>query len=150
MDVLKLLKQDHKKVKTLFGEVEGLGDRATAQRKKLFGQIDRELSIHAQVEEKIFYPEFRKRAEDTEERDEVLEAYKEHSLVKQLIGQLENLDPKDEAYSPKLNVLMEMVQHHVKEEEGTMFKMARELFDQEELDEIGERVAEAKSQAGAK
>lgn len=149
MDALKLLKADHKKVKTLFGEVEELGDRASAQRKKLFAQIDEELTVHSKIEETIFYPEFRRRAGKGEEREEVLEAYEEHNVVKTIIGELENLDPKDETYKPKLSVLKELVEHHVKEEEGPMFKMARELFDQEELDELGERLMEAKQELGA-
>lgn len=148
MDALKLLKEDHKKVKMLFGEVEGLSDRAKAQRKKLFQQIDKELTVHSQIEEKIFYPEFRQRASNSEEKEEILEAYEEHGLVKQMIHDLEDLDPKDEAYRPKLEVLKDLVDHHVKEEEGTMFKMARELFEKDELDEIGERLMQAKSKMG--
>ena len=146
MDALKLLKEDHKKVKTLFGEVEGLGDRAAAQRKKLFQQIDQELTIHSKIEETIFYPEFRRRANKGEEREEVLEAYEEHNVVKTIIGELEELDPKDETYKPKLNVLKELVEHHVKEEEGPMFKMAREIFEKDELEEIGERLVAAKEE----
>ncbi|HZZ66088.1 MAG TPA: hemerythrin domain-containing protein [Candidatus Baltobacteraceae bacterium] len=146
MNALRVLKQDHQKVKTLFGQVEELGDRANAQRKKLFQQIDKELSAHAEIEERIFYPEFRRRANGGEEKDEVLEAYEEHSLVKTVIGQLEDLDPKDETYKPKLQVLKELVDHHVKEEERTMFKMAREMFDNEELDELGNRLLQAKEQ----
>lgn len=149
MDALKLLKADHKKVSMLFDEVDGLGDRATAQRQKLFRQIDQELTIHSKVEETIFYPEFRRRADKGEEREEVLEAYEEHNVVKTIIGELENLDPKDETYKPKLTVLKEMVQHHVKEEEGPMFKMARELFEPEELEQLGERIMSAKEQLGA-
>lgn len=149
MDAIKLLKEDHKKVKALFGEVEGLGDRANAARKKLFQQIDKELTVHSKVEETIFYPEFRRRAENSEEKEEVLEAYEEHNIVKTLIGELEDLDPKDETYKPKLSVLKEMVEHHVKEEEGPMFRMARELFEKDELDELGERITEAKQQMGA-
>lgn len=149
MDALKLLKEDHKKVKTLFGEVEALRDRATGQRKKLFQQIDQELTIHAKIEETIFYPEFRSRANKGEEREEVLEAYEEHGIVKTIIGELEDLDPKDETYKAKLSVLKDLVDHHVKEEEGPMFKMARELFDAEELDEIGERILTAKEELGA-
>jgi hemerythrin superfamily protein len=149
MDALKLLKEDHKKVKMLFGEVEELGDRASSARKKLFQQIDQELTIHSKIEETIFYPEFRRRAAKGEEREEVLEAYEEHNVVKTIIGELENLDPKDETYKPKLSVLKEMVEHHVKEEEGPMFRMARELFDKEELEELGERIMTAKEELGA-
>lgn len=149
MDAIKLLKEDHKKVKALFEEVEGLGDRASTQRKNLFAKIDEELTLHAKVEETLFYPEFKKRAENSEERDEVLEAYEEHGIVKTMIGELEGLDPKDETYKPKLTVLKELVMHHVKEEEGELFKMARELFEPEELDTIGERITRAKKEAGA-
>lgn len=149
MDALKVLKQDHQKVKTLFGEVEGLGDRANAQRKKLFQKIDQELTVHAKIEETIFYPEFRRHAQESEERDEVLEAYEEHNIVKTLIHELEDLDPKDETYKPKLQVLIELVEHHVKEEESTMFKMAREMFEKDELDQIGERLMQAKEKMGA-
>ena len=149
MDALKLLKADHKKVKMLFGEVEELGDRASTQRSKLFQKIDKELTIHSKIEETIFYPEFRRRAGKGEEKEEVLEAYEEHNIVKTLIGELETLDPKDETYKPKLSVLKELVDHHVKEEEGPMFKMARELFEPDELDEIGERLMTAKEELGA-
>jgi hemerythrin superfamily protein len=149
VDAIKLLKEDHKKVKALFEEVEGLGDRATTQRKSLFQQIDQELTLHSKIEETLFYPEFKKRAENSEEREEVLEAYEEHGVVKVMIGELEDLDPKDETYKPKLAVLKELVMHHVKEEEGPLFKMAREIFEPEELDQIGERIVEAKEEAGA-
>ena len=149
MDAIKLLKEDHKKVKALFEEVEGLGDRASTQRKNLFQKIDEELTLHSKIEETLFYPEFKKRAENSDEREEVLEAYEEHGVVKVMIGELEDLDPKDETYKPKLNVLKELVMHHVKEEEGELFKMARELFEPEELNQIGDRIAAAKERAGA-
>jgi len=149
VDAIKLLKEDHKKVKALFEEVEGLGDRASTQRKNLFQKIDEELTLHSKIEETLFYPEFKKRAENSDEREEVLEAYEEHGVVKVMIGELEDLDPKDETYKPKLNVLKELVMHHVKEEEGELFKMARELFEPEELNQIGDRIAAAKERAGA-
>jgi hemerythrin superfamily protein len=149
VDAIKLLKEDHKKVKALFEEVEGLGERAATQRKNLFQKIDQELTLHAKIEETLFYPEFKKRAEDSEERDEVLEAYEEHGVVKVMIGELEDLDPKDETYKAKLTVLKELVLHHVKEEEGELFPMAREIFEPEELAQIGERIVKAKEKAGA-
>ncbi|HEX5274529.1 MAG TPA: hemerythrin domain-containing protein [Candidatus Rubrimentiphilum sp.] len=149
MDAIKLLKEDHKKVKALFEEVEELGERASAQRKNLFQKIDKELTLHSKVEETLFYPEFKKRAENSEERDEVLEAYEEHGVVKVMIGELEDLDPKDEKYKPKLTVLKELVLHHVKEEEGELFPMARELFEPEELNRIGDRIVAAKEKAKA-
>ena len=149
MDALSLLKKDHANVKTLFKEIEGLGDRAHTARKNLFQKIDEELALHAEIEEKVFYPAFKQRAKDSEERDEVLEAYEEHALVKALLAELENMEPKDESYKPKLNVLMELVKHHVKEEEGTLFPMARELFGPDELKELGDELQRAKENSGA-
>jgi hemerythrin superfamily protein len=149
MDALTLLKNDHTKVKGLFKEVEALGERATASRERLFEEIDRELSLHAEVEENIFYPAFKRHAEDSDEREEVAEAYEEHALVKTLLGELEDLEPSDERYKAKLNVLIELVKHHADEEEKTMFKMAREIFDKAELEKLGERITKAKEEAKA-
>ncbi|MDQ6825916.1 MAG: hemerythrin domain-containing protein [Candidatus Eremiobacteraeota bacterium] len=149
MDAIGLLKKDHAKVKALFKEVEGLSDRAGNARQKLFGQIDQELELHAQVEEQVFYPAFKKKAsKDSEKKDEVLEAYEEHALVKHLLGELKTLEPRDETYKAKLSVLMELVLHHVKEEESEMFKMARELFKPTELETLGRQLEEAKQMAG--
>ncbi len=150
MDAISLLKKDHTKVKALFKEVAGLGDRAGNARKKLFEQIDQELELHASIEEQIFYPAFKKKAaKDSEKKEEVLEAYEEHALVKHLLGELKMMEPREETYKPKLEVLMELVRHHVKEEEFEMFKMARELFKPNELDALGQQLEEAKQQAGA-
>jgi len=149
MDALTLLKNDHTKVRGLFKEVEALGDRAASGRERLFEEIDRELRLHSEVEEKIFYPAFKRHAEVGEEREKVLEAYEEHHIVANLMDELEGLDPKDEQYKAKLNVLIELVKHHADEEEGTMFKTAREIFDESELDELGAKITKAKEEAKA-
>ena len=149
MDALTLLKNDHTKVKGLFKEVEALGDRATSDRGRLFKEIDRELRLHSEAEEKIFYPAFKQHAENNEEREEVAEAYEEHAIVANLIGEIEGLEPSDEQYKAKLNVMIELVKHHADEEENIMFKEARELFDQSELEQLGEKIARFKEQAKA-
>ena len=151
MDAIALLKADHKKVEDLFKQVEALGDRAHASRGKLFAKIDAELTVHAQIEEKIFYPAFKARTQpNTEPGDEVLEAYEEHDNVKGMLAKLEALEPSDETYNAKLQVLSELVKHHVKEEETEMFKQARKLFDKTELEELGEKLAAAKLRLAAK
>lgn len=144
MDAIALLKQDHTEVKKLFSEVEALGERAHASRRKLFQKISEALELHTMIEENVFYPAFRSRAEDTEERDQVLEALEEHGVAKILLGELQGLPPTEETFKPKLSVLMESVRHHIKEEEGQLFKTARNLFDVEELKELGERLQSAK------
>jgi hemerythrin superfamily protein len=150
VDALTLLKQDHREVKALFAEVEELGERADASRAKLFAKIDEALTLHARCEEAVFYPALKEKASArSEERDEVMEAYEEHGVVKSLIKQLENLDPTDESYKAKLTVLIENVEHHVKEEEGSLFKVARELLSEDELEEIGQKIEAMKEKAAA-
>jgi len=149
-DVLTLLKKDHDKVKQLFKEVNDLSDGSHATRRKLFEQIDEELTLHARLEETIFYPKFKAKSKAaSEERDEILEALEEHASVKELLRKLEATDPADETYKAKVQVLGELVEHHVKEEESEMFKQARKLFTSEELDEIGAQIEAAKERAGA-
>lgn len=144
-----LLTKDHDKVRGLFKKVEELGDRATTSRRDLFDQIDEELTLHAQIEEKIFYPAFKERAEKGEQKDEVLEAFEEHAVAKRLIKELEGLEPTDERFKAKLTVLIEAVKHHADEEEKEMFVMARKMFDKNELEELGDRILLAKEKAGA-
>ena len=149
MDALTLLKKDHDKVRALFKEAEGLGERATSSRQNLFDEIDEELTLHTQIEEKLFYPEFKRKAEDSEEREEVLEAFEEHAVAKRLIKELEGLEPSDERYKPKLQVLIEAVKHHADEEEKSMFPMARKIFTKDELDELGDKIVKMKEEAAA-
>lgn len=145
MDAITLLKADHKKVEGLLKEIAELGDTAHVSRGKIFAEIDRELTAHSEVEEKIFYPAFKaKTRPNTDSGDEVLEAYEEHANVKSMIQKLEALDPADVTYNAKLQVLGELVKHHVKEEEGEMFPEARKLMDESELEELGKKMAAAK------
>ncbi len=145
MDALNLLKKQHREVEALFKKV--LEAKEPTERMNLFKQIDRDLRLHAIIEEEIFYPEIRRRAENGDQRLEVAEAYEEHGLVKITIESLEKLDPGTEQYRAKLVVLRDLVQHHVDEEESTMFKIAHHLFDKPELEEIGTKLEEAAAQA---
>lgn len=145
MDALNFLKKQHREVEALFKKA--IQTAEPTERLNLFKQIDRDLRIHAVIEEEIFYPELRRRVEKSEERLEVAEAYEEHALVKITIEGLEKLDPGTEQYQAKLVVLNDLVQHHVDEEESTMFKMAHHVFEKPELEEIGIRLEEAAAQA---
>ncbi len=150
-DAIALLKADHKTVKGLFKEAEGLSDRAKVQLKRLGDQICKELTVHAQIEEQIFYPAIKQSAgkKHKEEYDLVLESVEEHALVKHVIRDLEAIDGSDETYKPKLKVLKEIVEDHVKEEERDMFPGVRDLMDEDELLELGRRMSELKAQAKA-
>lgn len=139
-----ILKEDHSKVKGLFKEYRGLEeDGVDDEKERLFGEIDRELTVHATVEEEIFYPAVK--ALDTEEPvDEVLEAREEHQIVKTLLGQLRGLTPGDETFDPKMRVLMEAVEHHAEEEEKEMFSSAKKGLGDEDLLRLGALIEERK------
>lgn len=145
MDALNFLKHQHREVEVLFKKA--IETRDAMDRQETFKKIDRSLRVHSLIEEDIFYPELKRRAEKSEHRMEVAEAYEEHNLVKTTIEGIERMDPHQEQYEAKLHVLKNLVQQHVDEEEGSMFKLAHHLFDKEELEEMGNRLKEAAAQA---
>jgi len=143
VDAITLLKDDHKTVEGLFKRYEGAGERAYATKRKLADSIIRELSVHAAIEEQLFYPTVRSRVED--EKDDVLEALEEHHIVKWTLAELEDMEPKDERFDAKMTVLMEGVRHHMKEEEQEMFPRVRKAVARGELQDLGERMRRAKA-----
>jgi len=149
-DAIALLKADHKKVKALFKEADELGERAFAARAKIYAQIERELKLHTKVEETIFYPAVKQKSRaGSDERDAVLEAYEEHAAAKGVMQSLAQTDPKDETYKAKITVLSELIDHHVKEEEGHFFPEARKLLGADRVAELGDEIATAKEEEGA-
>ena len=125
-DACDLLDADHKAVKKMFKEYEELaGSRArnAAQMKKdLAMQICQELTVHAQVEEEIFYPALREVLKETDLLDE---AAVEHQSAKDLIAQIQGAGDPDEMFDAKVKVLGEYIDHHVKEEKNEIFPKAR-------------------------
>ena len=132
-DAIRLLKDDHARVEALFERFERT--RGEKQKEKIAETICAELKVHAQLEEELFYPAAREVIDDKELLNE---AEVEHASAKELIAQIERSSPSDEKYDARVNVLGEYVRHHVKEEEGQMFKEVR----QSELDlvALGERM----------
>jgi hemerythrin superfamily protein len=125
-DACDLLDADHRKVKALFNEYEGLttskAKSAAARKQELASQICQELTIHATIEEEIFYPAVRARIKD---QALLNEAEVEHAGAKDLIAQIEGSDPSDPMFDAKVTVLGEYIDHHVKEERTEMFPRAR-------------------------
>lgn len=115
-----LLKADHKLVANLFDDYEQTNSKS--KKKQLVEQICKELSIHAQVEEEIFYPAVQKALKDHEI---VPEAIVEHSTLKDLIAAVKGVEPDGDMYDAKIKVMSEYVKHHVKEEESEMFVEAK-------------------------
>ena len=122
-DALSLLTRDHREVDALFHRFEATGPRAQKERADLVGRIIEALSVHAALEETVFYPAVR--AEVEAQNDQVLEALEEHHVVKWTLSELEDLDPDDERYAAKVTVLIESVRHHVDEEEHELFPAVR-------------------------
>jgi len=125
-DACSLLDADHRSVKKMFKEYEALMESkaksATQKKRDLANQICLELSVHAQIEEEIFYPALRGAIKET---DLLNEAEVEHGTAKDLISQIETGDVDDEMFDAKVTVLGEYIDHHVKEERTEIFVKAR-------------------------
>ena len=119
-DAIGLLKADHKKVAGLFAQFEV--SRSPAKKKALVAQICLELSVHAQIEEEIFYPAVKAALRD---KELIPEAIVEQATVKDLIAQVKGVEPGGEMYDAKVKVMSEFVKHHVKEEHTEMFPKAK-------------------------
>jgi hemerythrin superfamily protein len=123
-DATTLLAKDHKEVRALFKRYEKLSKAEAdgSERQELAEQICQMLTVHAQIEEEIFYPAVREAEVDEDLLDE---AEVEHASAKDLIAQIQSMSPEDDLYDAKVSVLGEYINHHVEEEEGQMFPKAR-------------------------
>ena len=143
MNAFQLLKEDHQKVSGLFQQIEPTTERAEKTRTELFAKLKEELDIHAKIEESIFYPAIKQAAET---REVVLEGFEEHHVIKMLLKELESMPVDTEQWGAKLKVLQENVEHHVEEEEGEMFQKARQVISEDEINDLGARMEELKTQ----
>jgi len=144
MNAITLLKNDHDKVKKLLTELETTTERGIKTRSELFATIKGELMVHETIEEEIFYPELKAHPKA---KDIVLEGFQEHHVVDLLMAELESLDVSDETWGAKAIVMKENIEHHIEEEEGEMFKIARRVFETEELEDLGSRMEARKESA---
>ena len=131
--------------RSLFKKFEKAGPNAQKTKAELVEKIIEELSVHAAIEEQIFYPAIRKLVDETEET--VLESLEEHHVVKWTLSELDGMTPDEERFDAKTMVLIESVRHHVKEEEGELFPTVREALGRKELGEIGDKMEKAKATA---
>ena len=136
-DAIALLKADHEAVSQLFADYEKT--RSVPNKKALVAQICTALSVHAQIEEEIFYPAVKAALKD---KLLVPEASVEHAGVKDLIAQLKGVEPDGEMYDARVKVLSEYVKHHVKEEQNEMFPKAK--ASSLDIVELGARMAARK------
>ena len=143
MDAITLLRNDHKTVEQLFKRFEKAGAGARVEKRQIVDRIIEELSIHAAIEEQLFYPVARSTVPGTD--DITLESLEEHHIVKWVLSELEGLDPADERFDAKVTVLIENVRHHVKEEETEFFPKVRDGLGRKTLAELGDMMANAKT-----
>jgi hemerythrin-like domain-containing protein len=143
VDALTLLKEDHDKVKKILNELDSTTDRGVKTREELFTKVKTELQIHESIEEEIFYPALK---EHPKAKEIVLEAYEEHNVVDMVMKEIEGIPYEDETWGAKLTVMKENVEHHIEEEEKEMFGQARQVFEKEELDKLGQRMESRKEQ----
>jgi len=143
-DAIALLKADHRTVEELFEQYEGAS--GSAKKQKIAMQICLELTVHAQIEEEIFYPA----CEGKIEEDMLKEAYVEHDGAKVLIAEIEAGGPDDDYYDAKVKVLSEQIEHHVEEEEKRMegmFSQARKAG--LDMDALGDQLRARKEELTA-
>ena len=145
MDAISMLKDDHKTVEQLFKRFEKAGDRAHVEKGDIVDRIIETLSMHAAIEEQLFYPSARTTVADTE--DIVLESLEEHHIVKWVLSELDSMSPEDERFDAKVTVLIENVRHHVQEEEQELFPMVRNALGRNSLGDLGKAMAAARKVA---
>jgi hemerythrin superfamily protein len=145
MNALKLLHEDHRKVEGLFSQFETLGSSGKKRRQQIAQSIVKELSVHAAIEELLFYPMVRRTISDAHEN--VLEALEEHHVVKWLLSEIEGKSGDDERLEAKVKVLAFIVRRHVEEEEKQIFPKVRRRMSAKQLEDLGKRLEAAKRMA---
>jgi hemerythrin-like domain-containing protein len=138
MDAFQLLKADHRKVAQLFDQLESANGKAKLE---VFQQIQTELELHTHIEETIFYPALE---QPKPTHDLTLEAYEEHDVVKKLLAELSRARNPTDEWEAQAKVLRENVEHHVEEEEGELFSKAEDVLSQDDIEDLGDRMAAEK------
>jgi hemerythrin superfamily protein len=135
MDAMSLLKEDHRKVKKILAELESTTERGVKTREELFTKVKQELVSHEAIEEEIVYPALK---DHPKTKEIALEWYEEHHVVDSVMAEIEGVAYDDETWGAKFKVMKENLEHHIEEEEGEMFKHAKQVFDQDERTQLGE------------
>ena len=147
MDAIALLKEDHQKLKKLMEQIEKTTERGVKTREELFGKLMAELTVHEKIEEEIFYPAVKERAETKKVKELIAESYEEHHFVDTIAAELKKTPFDSEQWGAKFKVMMENIEHHaIEEEEGNLFPKVRRAFTAEELRDLGTQMLELKEQ----
>jgi len=141
MDVLRLLEDEHDEAKAVFKKIEKAEGAAAG---RLWAKLHSMLTLHEEMEEKLFYPQLK---ETKQTEDLILEAYQEHHVMDVLQEEISALDPSDETWHPKVKVLQENTEHHIEEEEGELFPKVRKIWDTAKREQVGRQMQEMKDRA---
>ena len=146
MNGLDLLKADHRRVEKLLAQLDDTSEDDVDRRRELFGEFADQMQAHEIIEEEILYPALKNHPKA---REVVLEGYEEHHVVDTIMSELDDVAFDDETWAAKFSVMKENIEHHIEEEEDEMFEHAEEIFDEDELETLGERMAERKKEVTA-
>jgi len=144
MNALTLLKEDHGHIKKMLADGEETTERAEKTRTELFERLKGFLEVHERIEEEVLYPALKKKPKS---EDIAYEGFEEHHVVDTIFEELEATPVDSPEWTAKFKVAKENIEHHIEEEEGEMFKMTRQLFDDDELEQMGTRMQEIKALA---
>ncbi|MCC3416877.1 MAG: hemerythrin domain-containing protein [Microcoleus sp. PH2017_29_MFU_D_A] len=137
MNITEIISMDHRKVDTIFMEIEKTDNPQKLQ--EFFGQLYKDLSVHAEAEEQIVYPAVRSYYSDTQE------LYDEQAAMKQMLAQIKALNPSSSDFKAQIQQLKKAVQDHVKEEENDMFPQIRRNLSEAQMEQMATQFKEAKS-----
>jgi hypothetical protein len=141
MDIIQAIKKDHEHVMQLFGELESSSSYSAVTRRSMLEELVSILEVHTSAEEQALY----KSLLDIQHlKNEVLEGFEEHELAEDLSQELMLLDPSNELWVPKLKILRENVEHHIREEESQLLRHVESEFTYEDLKEMGREFLRAK------
>jgi hemerythrin-like domain-containing protein len=141
-DAIGLLEADHRRMENLLKRGEQTTTRAVGKRRQLLETIAKELAIHEMLEERVFYPALEPHPEA---RDKVLEGFEEHHAADLVIKELQRMSVDGERWAATLKVLQEMIEHHIREEEHTMFRVARAVLGADALRALARQMTAMKA-----
>ncbi len=146
MDIFDVLTSDHEKVKKILDQMEQTSTRAAKRRDTLLEHLNENLLPHMYAEEQFFYQIL---LDESSDKEVAYQALEEHRAAKAVLMDLEGAPSDDPRWSARLKVLKELVEHHIEEEETTVFDLARSLMDEDRATDVGHRFKELKKEAPA-
>jgi hemerythrin-like domain-containing protein len=149
MDVFDVITSDHEKVKKLFAQLEETTEKTTKGRQELLEKLEGELLPHMHAEEQYFYQILLDESEESEEKKHIYEAIEEHRAARHVLADIHELSFEDPRWAARVQVLQELVEHHIEEEESEVFEIAHDVIDESRAQTAATRFQELKKEAPA-